>query len=112
MQMDGDVPKTAVISYPNPPAEYRNAPDTGSCGYNLLGDTGPAAPRASDLGAFHVRAGDTGTAGTPSASVTSSGVNNNNSVYSIPINKPAVEDQTKLQIEGANLEEAEDLTAQ
>lgn len=102
--MDYDLPKTAIVTYPKPPAEYRSELRAQSCENNELGDTG-TIPQAFDLGAYHV---STGTSGT---SITASGVNNTNYMYSIPIDKPVLEDQTNLQIEASNLEEAEELSS-
>ncbi len=112
--MNSDIPKIAITSYPKPPAEYRHYDQNSQLGKNnILSDNDQQSP-APDLGGFSVQTqGDTGTAGTSNASITSSGLNNSNynysSPYIIPRHGPILEVEVNLQIEAKNLQEAEEL---
>lgn len=111
--MNSDMPKIAITGYPKPPAEYRYYNQNSQPGKNnALGDNGQQ-PQAPDLGGYPVQTrGDTGTAGTSSASITASGVNYDNysPPYIIPRYEPILEVEVNLQIEAKNLQEAEELS--
>jgi len=108
--IDADLPKTVIISYPKPAAEYRQYDQNSQPSKNnVLSDNGQQST-APDLGGFLVQTqGDTGTAGTSNASITSSGVSNSNynysSPYIIPRHGPILEVEVNSQIEASNLEE-------
>ena len=111
--MDVDLPRTVISQYNKPPAEYR-ACDQQWRSYknNVFGDDGQQT-QAPDLGGFPVQPkGDTGTAGTSNASITSSGVNNSNysQPYIIPRQGPILEVEIDLQIEASNFEEQAEIT--